>query len=136
MTQEERYRDANRRAEASRAAFFASVDLLKGRVKPARLKADAMAKAKTMANDTKEHTLNTVRAHPFAISATIVAATAFLLRKPVARLVQKYATPAPAPATQSAKNKLGKQTRHLRTALSLAWRTAPHYLPKLLRRMS
>lgn len=84
-----RYRAASAHVEARRAQFLATLDQVKGRVAPGRLKADAKAmgsaalrgsvsKAKAVAND-----------HPMTTAALAVGLFALIFRRPLRALSRR-----------------------------------------------
>ncbi|PZU60117.1 MAG: hypothetical protein DI547_03490 [Sphingobium sp.] len=89
MTPEERYLEADARAESERARFLTALGTAKSRFAPARLKSDAQAQALLATRRAGEQAQAFVGRHPVATGGVIAGLTAWLLRRPIAALSRR-----------------------------------------------
>ncbi|MGK2909226.1 MAG: hypothetical protein ACSLE1_05430 [Sphingobium sp.] len=88
MSKSSEYHAAVMQAENKKAGFLANAREARARVSPSRLKNDAKAKVKQTFYDGKESAKATAVDHPVAVSAAAVGIAAFLLRRPLCRLLK------------------------------------------------
>ena len=83
------YRRATQEAETARARFMLSLQHAKFRFTPNRLKADAIQKLHSAADDAQRQAARTAREHPFVIGGIVTAIAGWFLRRPIMALSRK-----------------------------------------------
>lgn len=89
MSKGSEYQAAVVQAESKKASFLANAQEARARINPSRLKNDAKVKVKQKFHDGKESAKAVVHDHPAAIGAAALGFAAFLVRRPLCRLLKR-----------------------------------------------